>query len=263
MHTVWRCREIHNRCLWVNTLKCGFNIFLYTVHTVWRCHEIHNRCLWVNTLKCGFNIFLYTVHTVWRCCEIHNRCLWVNTLKCGFNIFLYTVHTVWRCREIHTQWVRHQTQHQGTLHPIGDDKNIKSESYQVLPLFRYLDLGLGNILKVKQKCQCSCVLLSSEMWKYSFYITFMWANSKQIPEMGTLWPEQPERGLGAAEHPQRRDVATSMVGLINGHIRANLTQNSKPHRYSWRTQKKKKRSRRTPWMQSRANAHNGVNLKFK
>ena len=31
-----------------------------------------------------------------------------------------------------------------------------------------------------------------------------------------------------------------MVGLKNGHIRKNLTQNVEPQRYNWGTQKKKK-----------------------
>ena len=34
-------------------------------------------------------------------------------------------------------------------------------------------------------------------------------------------------------HPQRRKVTISMVGLTNGHIRKNLTQNGEPQRYSW------------------------------
>ena len=42
-------------------------------------------------------------------------------------------------------------------------------------------------------------------------------------------------------HPRRRNVTTSMVGFINGHICKNLTQNGEPQRYSWGTQKKKKK----------------------
>ena len=41
-------------------------------------------------------------------------------------------------------------------------------------------------------------------------------------------------------HPWRRNVTTSMVGLKNGHIRKNLTQNGESPRYSWGMQKKKK-----------------------
>ena len=41
-------------------------------------------------------------------------------------------------------------------------------------------------------------------------------------------------------HFWRRNVTTSMVGLKNGHIRKNLTQNGEPQRYSWGTQKKKR-----------------------
>ena len=40
--------------------------------------------------------------------------------------------------------------------------------------------------------------------------------------------------------PRRPNVTTSMVGLRNGHIRKNLTQNGEAQRYSWGTQKKKK-----------------------
>ena len=36
-------------------------------------------------------------------------------------------------------------------------------------------------------------------------------------------------------HPQRWNVTTSMVGLKNGHIRKNLTQNGEPQRPSWGT----------------------------
>ena len=42
-------------------------------------------------------------------------------------------------------------------------------------------------------------------------------------------------------HPQKRNVTTSMVELENGHIRKNLTQNSKPQ-IQLGTQKKKKNS---------------------
>ena len=42
-------------------------------------------------------------------------------------------------------------------------------------------------------------------------------------------------------HPRRRIVTTSMVGFKNGHTRKNLTQNGEPQRYSWDTQKKKKK----------------------
>ena len=42
---------------------------------------------------------------------------------------------------------------------------------------------------------------------------------------------------------KRWNVMTSMVGLKNGHIRKNLTQNGETQRYSWGTQKKKKKNR--------------------
>ena len=44
-------------------------------------------------------------------------------------------------------------------------------------------------------------------------------------------------------HPRRQDVTTSMVGLKNGHIRKNLTQNGEPQRNSW-----ERRRRRLPCM---------------
>ena len=36
-----------------------------------------------------------------------------------------------------------------------------------------------------------------------------------------------------------RDVTTSMVGLRNGHLRKNLTQNDEPQRYSWEQKENK------------------------
>ena len=44
-------------------------------------------------------------------------------------------------------------------------------------------------------------------------------------------------------HPQRQNVTTSMVGLKNGHIHKNLTQNGEPQKSSWGVQKKKKKKR--------------------
>ena len=46
--------------------------------------------------------------------------------------------------------------------------------------------------------------------------------------------------LQTTEYPRRRNVTTSMVGLKNGHIGKNLTQNGESQRCSWGTQKKKK-----------------------
>ena len=51
------------------------------------------------------------------------------------------------------------------------------------------------------------------------------------------------------DHPRRRNLTTSMVGLKkkqqqkNGHIRKNLIQSGEPQRSSWGTQKKKKKPR--------------------
>ena len=45
-------------------------------------------------------------------------------------------------------------------------------------------------------------------------------------------------------HPRRRNVTTSMVELQKGHIRTNLTQNGKPQRSSWGTQKQKKKKKK-------------------
>ena len=47
------------------------------------------------------------------------------------------------------------------------------------------------------------------------------------------------RNTLSMHRPRRRNVTTSMVGLKNGHIRKNLTQNGEPQRHSWGTQKKK------------------------
>ena len=66
--------------------------------------------------------------------------------------------------------------------------------------------------------------------------------------LGTHCPEWPA-GKANAEvlmlveanskpHPRRRNVNTTMVGLNNGNIRKNLTQNGEPKRSSWGTQKK-------------------------
>ena len=41
-------------------------------------------------------------------------------------------------------------------------------------------------------------------------------------------------------HPQRQNVTTLMVGLKNGHIRTNLTQNGGPQRYSWGTRRRRR-----------------------
>ena len=41
-------------------------------------------------------------------------------------------------------------------------------------------------------------------------------------------------------HPRRWNVTTSIVGLKNGHIRTNLTQNGEPQIYSW---ERRRRSR--------------------
>ena len=38
-------------------------------------------------------------------------------------------------------------------------------------------------------------------------------------------------------HPRRRNAVTSMVGLKNGDMRKNFTQNSEPQRYSWERRK--------------------------
>ena len=46
--------------------------------------------------------------------------------------------------------------------------------------------------------------------------------------------------LKRKRYPRRQDVTTSMVGIKNGHICKNLTQNGEPQRCSWGRQKKKK-----------------------
>ena len=42
-------------------------------------------------------------------------------------------------------------------------------------------------------------------------------------------------------HPRRRNVTTSIIGLRNGQICKHLIRDGEPPRYSWRTQKKKKK----------------------
>ena len=51
--------------------------------------------------------------------------------------------------------------------------------------------------------------------------------------------------LFVACYPQRQNVTTSMVGCRNGHICKNLTQSGEPQRYSWGTQKQKKKKELT------------------
>ena len=43
------------------------------------------------------------------------------------------------------------------------------------------------------------------------------------------------------EHPQRRNVTASMVGLINSHMHKNLIKVGEPQRHSWAMQKEKKK----------------------
>ena len=49
------------------------------------------------------------------------------------------------------------------------------------------------------------------------------------------------KGYADNVYPQRQNVTTSMVGLKNGHIGKNLSQNGEPWRSSWEMQKKKKK----------------------
>ena len=44
------------------------------------------------------------------------------------------------------------------------------------------------------------------------------------------------KNTSSMHHPRRRNVTTSVVGLKNGHIRKNLTQNGEPQRYRRGTQ---------------------------
>ena len=56
------------------------------------------------------------------------------------------------------------------------------------------------------------------------------------------WPGMWEIPGSLPSYVQRRNVTTSMVGLKNGHIHTNFTPNGEPQRYSWGTQKKKKKN---------------------
>ena len=56
------------------------------------------------------------------------------------------------------------------------------------------------------------------------------------------WVNAGNKNTLSLHDPWRQNVTTSMVGLRNGHIRKNLTQKGEPRRYSWKTQKKKKKS---------------------
>ena len=44
----------------------------------------------------------------------------------------------------------------------------------------------------------------------------------------------------STHHPQRWNVTTCMVGLENGHIRKNPTQNGEPQRYSWERRRRRR-----------------------
>ena len=53
------------------------------------------------------------------------------------------------------------------------------------------------------------------------------------------WVNASNKNTPSMHHPGRWNVTTSMVGLENGHIHKNLTQNGEPQGYSWGRQKKK------------------------
>ena len=64
------------------------------------------------------------------------------------------------------------------------------------------------------------------------------------PDIHVLDGWMPATKTLSVHHPRRQNVTTSMVGLKNEHICKNLTQSGEPQRYSWGTQKRKKKSTR-------------------
>ena len=77
----------------------------------------------------------------------------------------------------------------------------------------------------------TCIPLHGLKWSWHSCPRYVNAGNKNIPSM---------------YHLGRRSVTTSIVGLKNGHIRKNVTQNGEPQRSGWGMQKKKKGRTATP-----------------
>ena len=71
------------------------------------------------------------------------------------------------------------------------------------------------------------------------------ARTKKIPTL-ILCPRRvngSNKKTPCMRHPRRWNVTTSMVGLENGHISTNFTQNGEPQRYSWERWRRRRRRR--------------------
>ena len=89
-----------------------------------------------------------------------------------------------------------------------------------------------------------------EAWIFwLWFVVFSWARHEEF-SLSTPVPSPPSWVTGVNDftaenmwfqlcqhdnliNPRRWNVATSIVGFENGHLRKNLTQNSEPQRYSW------------------------------
>ena len=89
---------------------------------------------------------------------------------------------------------------------------------------------------LKKLSQTSLLWVSfqSQQWQCNSYFYLHKRNKVQLQDIDNCIKHIP--------NPRRRNATTSiqsMVGLKNGHIRKNLTQDDEPRRYSWGMQKKK------------------------
>ena len=79
----------------------------------------------------------------------------------------------------------------------------------------------------------------SSLCTHAFHNT----ESKDPDNHVLAWWNASNKNTPSMHHPWRWNVTISMVGLKNGHIRKNLSQNDEPQRYSWGMQKMKKKKR--------------------
>ena len=124
--------------------------------------------------------------------------------------------------------------------------------FSILPWL--VDVGRNSSLVVCWACclaWCSVVgsiLLWGEFFRYTLYpqnsYRYGWENKLrssvhtciQLHGLKRSWHSCPRwvnagnKNTPGIQHPQRRSVTTSMVGLINGHIHRNLTQNGESQR---------------------------------
>ena len=94
---------------------------------------------------------------------------------------------------------------------------------------QFVVMAVGNLGHISK----ACAHMHSIAWAQKI-LTFM-----------SYTGECQQQNAPSMHHPQKQNVTTFMVGLKNGHVRKNLTQNGEPQRSSQGTQKKKGKTERS------------------